>query len=819
MLTGRLPYTVEPFNISTLYNKMLKRQMNAIPEYLSEACKDMTHQLLNPDPKERLHILEAVRHRWITMDQRDPLGLIPCPNYLCEEDLDDRILDHVEEQLKLNSDDVIRDVIQNKATKNSCVYHLLVRRLERYEREQTKLINTPPPTIQLTESKPPSSPEHKQPSPNHHTQKNGLVKYSSPKTHIMENPFKTIKVALIRQKKAMKNEEKSKGGKSSSHDSTPHSTTNPEAKPKLCTVKRVALVKFSPARRSLRGLTSGPRNSTNSPKPGRRRNYFEGLQRRKSPKVRRRHAEPDESLSSAVSTSRRTSIDNTDNVGPIIQRMRIEDKINNNSAVENSKTLVDTSEVVNSDTKSEKCTCDALLLGNIPENGTLIRNEDPGTNTSGTVTHLYTNKGVVLKRDSLGENHKTTYEQEQATVQHHVFHGGDKTGGGVKDEQGCRRVNGVNSKQGTAGSGLSKIEVMNAKISSVSSKVAETAKPTSQRLSTSSTAASRQTTRTQSLKAKATPSKQTAQKAVIPRRTLYKPDNSSKIPVVAGKSSVLSRQSPMSPTRLAPRTLTSSNTRLPATRKNDVARLADKYDKCVSVIVVDRSTDAGKGSSPEEKSSTTAGKGSANSRNNIKGIAPNVEKISAVDDSKNRNGLSEKIERAVVSKASNATVKEQTSKESVLGANQKSRGNDTKQKAVEAKEIKEKTDQNVEQLRNGLQRQKVKDQANTKTSMLKLAKESLTACRTTSKDTKQAVENARKNSINNRTSKVSTVGNSRRSSVKSQETEDTKSWTGDERRKISNYKKTNESQQTTSAVKREAKTATSVRTSAFKTSS
>ena len=48
------------------------------------------------------------------MDQRDPLGLIPCPNYLCEEDLDDRILDHVEEQLKLNSDDVIRDVIQNK---------------------------------------------------------------------------------------------------------------------------------------------------------------------------------------------------------------------------------------------------------------------------------------------------------------------------------------------------------------------------------------------------------------------------------------------------------------------------------------------------------------------------------------------------------------------------------------------------------------------------------------------------------------------------------------------------------------------------------
>ena len=48
------------------------------------------------------------------MDERDPLVLVPCPNYLREEDLDDRILDHVEEQLKLNSDDIIRDVIQNK---------------------------------------------------------------------------------------------------------------------------------------------------------------------------------------------------------------------------------------------------------------------------------------------------------------------------------------------------------------------------------------------------------------------------------------------------------------------------------------------------------------------------------------------------------------------------------------------------------------------------------------------------------------------------------------------------------------------------------
>ena len=45
MLTGRLPYTVEPFNITTLYNKMLKRQMNAIPEYLSEGRIHLATQM------------------------------------------------------------------------------------------------------------------------------------------------------------------------------------------------------------------------------------------------------------------------------------------------------------------------------------------------------------------------------------------------------------------------------------------------------------------------------------------------------------------------------------------------------------------------------------------------------------------------------------------------------------------------------------------------------------------------------------------------------------------------------------------------------
>ena len=351
----------------------------------------------------------------------------------------------------------------NRATKNSCIYHLLVRRLERYQQEERKLTSEPRSTIQPTESKSPPSPEHiSPPSPYHHstTQKNGLLKCSSPKTHIMENPFKTIKVALIRQKKAVKNEEKSKAGKTSAQDPTTNSVaTN---KPKLCAVRRVALVKFSPARRSLRGLSSLSRNFTNSPKPGRRKSYFESLQqRRKSPKVRRRYTEPEDSQSSSVSTSRRTSIDSTDNKGSTARRMRTEDKLNNST--DNS------SAVGSSDAKLEKYTGEILALENIPENSAHLPNKNPGTNTSENVTHLFKDKEVVLKRNSSVENCKTSYTKEGATVQHHVLHGGDnrRNIGGIKDEQGGPKINGVNSQQGVAG---------NAKISSVPNKTTKTTK-------------------------------------------------------------------------------------------------------------------------------------------------------------------------------------------------------------------------------------------------------------------------------------------------------------------------------------------------------
>ena len=46
MLTGCLPYTVEPFNITALHAKMLENKMNPIPEHLSSGEFSRPHHMI-----------------------------------------------------------------------------------------------------------------------------------------------------------------------------------------------------------------------------------------------------------------------------------------------------------------------------------------------------------------------------------------------------------------------------------------------------------------------------------------------------------------------------------------------------------------------------------------------------------------------------------------------------------------------------------------------------------------------------------------------------------------------------------------------------
>ncbi|XP_078736601.1 hormonally up-regulated neu tumor-associated kinase [Lampetra fluviatilis] len=72
MLTGTLPFTVEPFNIRALLTKILTDSMNPIPAHLSADAVRFTKSLLNPDPALRPSAREALTDAWLHQDTPPP---------------------------------------------------------------------------------------------------------------------------------------------------------------------------------------------------------------------------------------------------------------------------------------------------------------------------------------------------------------------------------------------------------------------------------------------------------------------------------------------------------------------------------------------------------------------------------------------------------------------------------------------------------------------------------------------------------------------------------------------------------------------------
>ncbi|CAD5126474.1 DgyrCDS14597 [Dimorphilus gyrociliatus] len=136
MLTGTLPFTVDPFNIKTLHAKMLKGSINKIPDNLSEDCKQLIHQFLIADPNKRITIEGALKHDWITKQSTDPLETAPFPNKLRSDDLDMTIIKHMTYKMSFRLSDVIRLVSNNIPNTSSATYHLLVRRLEKFNNRE-----------------------------------------------------------------------------------------------------------------------------------------------------------------------------------------------------------------------------------------------------------------------------------------------------------------------------------------------------------------------------------------------------------------------------------------------------------------------------------------------------------------------------------------------------------------------------------------------------------------------------------------------------------------------------------------------------------
>ncbi|MBN3280662.1 HUNK kinase, partial [Polyodon spathula] len=136
MLTGTLPFTVEPFSLRALHQKMVDKEMNPLPVHLSPAALSMLRNLLEPDPTKRPNIQQALADQWLNEnDQGKPLYWTPYPNRIHMKELNQSVLLHMTEKLGYKHSEVVNTVISNRACHTLTVYFLLNKKLERYLRE------------------------------------------------------------------------------------------------------------------------------------------------------------------------------------------------------------------------------------------------------------------------------------------------------------------------------------------------------------------------------------------------------------------------------------------------------------------------------------------------------------------------------------------------------------------------------------------------------------------------------------------------------------------------------------------------------------
>ncbi|XP_031437088.1 LOW QUALITY PROTEIN: hormonally up-regulated neu tumor-associated kinase [Clupea harengus] len=135
MLTGTLPFTVEPFNIKQLHQKMVNGDINAIPSDISRAAVQFVLCLLEPDPDKRPSIETAMEEKWLNEGYaKRPLHTITYKNRLRPEELNTSILNYMTESLGYGLSDVIHTVINNRPSTIMSSYHLLLKKLLREQR-------------------------------------------------------------------------------------------------------------------------------------------------------------------------------------------------------------------------------------------------------------------------------------------------------------------------------------------------------------------------------------------------------------------------------------------------------------------------------------------------------------------------------------------------------------------------------------------------------------------------------------------------------------------------------------------------------------
>lgn len=135
MLTGTLPFTVEPFNIKQLHQKMVNGEIGSIPSDVSKGATAFVLSLLEPEPEKRPSVRAAMEDKWINEGYaKKPLHTLSYKNRLRAEDLNASVLTYMTETLNYSPSEITHTVTANRPSAIMASYHLLLQKLCRSQR-------------------------------------------------------------------------------------------------------------------------------------------------------------------------------------------------------------------------------------------------------------------------------------------------------------------------------------------------------------------------------------------------------------------------------------------------------------------------------------------------------------------------------------------------------------------------------------------------------------------------------------------------------------------------------------------------------------
>uniref|UniRef100_A0A3B4AER7 non-specific serine/threonine protein kinase n=1 Tax=Periophthalmus magnuspinnatus TaxID=409849 RepID=A0A3B4AER7_9GOBI len=130
MLTGTLPFTVEPFNIKHLHQKMVNGEISSIPSDVSK----FVLSLLEPDPAKRPSVRAALEERWINEGYGKKSLNSLCHKNLSPDDLNSSVLTYMTDTLGYALSDVVHTLTNNRPSPIMAYYHLLLNKFNRSQK-------------------------------------------------------------------------------------------------------------------------------------------------------------------------------------------------------------------------------------------------------------------------------------------------------------------------------------------------------------------------------------------------------------------------------------------------------------------------------------------------------------------------------------------------------------------------------------------------------------------------------------------------------------------------------------------------------------